>query len=148
VARRIRTHSRGFLTWFYRARINAALSGWPQRRARPWAFWGCVVPIADLWVPFQIMRDIWRACLPPGRRGSVPWLPAVWWASWLLTGLLWQSWHAAGSRDVGYGLALPPNWITFGLLAVAGVSLIAICQRVSRQHRDARADLVQRRDAD
>ena len=77
-----------FLVWFYRARINAERSGWPQRRARGWAFWGWVVPIADLWVPFQVMRDIWRASRPSSRAGGLPWLPAVWWASWLLTGLL------------------------------------------------------------
>jgi hypothetical protein len=126
-----------FLIWFYRARISAERSDWPQRRARGWAFWGWVVPIADLWVPYQVMRDIWRACLPPRRRARVPWLPAVWWASWLLTGLLSHSWGTAHSQQAGYGLSLPSSWTSFSILSIAGVSLIVISQMVARDHHDA-----------
>jgi Domain of unknown function (DUF4328) len=57
-----------FVVWFHRARVNAERSGWLQRRARAWTFWGWIVPIADLFVPFQLMGDIWRAGLPPERR--------------------------------------------------------------------------------
>jgi len=131
-----------FLVWFYRARINAERSGWLQRRARGWAFWGWVVPIADLWVPFQVMRDIWRASRPSSRAGGFLWLPAVWWASWLLTGLLSESWNAAHTRNVGYGLALPTTWTSFSLLALAGVTLIVISQAVSRSDHARQPDLV------
>jgi hypothetical protein len=124
-----------FLIWFYRARVSAERSDWPQRRARGWAFWGWVVPIADLWIPFQIMRDIWQASLPSSRRDNFPWLPAVWWASWLLTGLLSQSWNTARSDNVGYGLLLPASWISFSFLAIAGMSLVVISQTVIRQPR-------------
>lgn len=75
-----------FLVWFYEARVSAEGSGWPQRRARGWVFWGWVIPIASLWVPLQIMRDIWRASLPPSSRSKAAWLPSVWWISWLLEG--------------------------------------------------------------
>ena len=73
--------------WFYRARINAERHGYPQQRARGWAFWGWIVPIVNLWFPFQIMGDIWRAGLPAEQRGETAWLPALWWTSWLLSGL-------------------------------------------------------------
>jgi hypothetical protein len=74
-----------FVGWFYRARIDAELQDFPQRRARAWAFWGWIVPIVDLWFPFQIMGDIWRAGLPALERAKTAWLPALWWACWLLT---------------------------------------------------------------
>jgi hypothetical protein len=74
------------------------------------------------------MRDIWHASQPPSRRYNVPWLPALWWASWLLTNALSQPWTANGSSDLGYGLLLPANWIGFVPLAIAGVNLIAIIQ--------------------
>ena len=60
-----------FVVWFRRARINAEGHGWRQRRARGWAFWGWGVPIANPWIPFQLMGDIWRAgprCLSSPRR--------------------------------------------------------------------------------
>jgi Domain of unknown function (DUF4328) len=119
-----------FLFWFSEARVNAELSDWRQRRARPWAFWGWIIPIADLWIPFQIMGDIWRAHLPPQRRDKVAWLPVVWWTSWLLTGLLSHP-TVASSGGGGDGLQLARNWVTFCFFAVSGVTLIAIIQAVS-----------------
>ena len=68
-----------FVMWFYRARVNAEASGWRQRRARAWAFWGWLAPVANLWVPFQLMADIWRASLPEDQRGKTAWLPGLWW---------------------------------------------------------------------
>lgn len=41
-----------FVVWFRRARINAEHLGWRQRRARGWTFWGWIVPIVSLWIPF------------------------------------------------------------------------------------------------
>jgi hypothetical protein len=130
-----------FLFWFYAARVRAECSDWPQRRARGWAFWGWVIPVADLWVPFQIMRDIWRASLPSSLRSKAAWLPAVWWVSWLLEGLLSRSWSARSS-NFGYGLPLPDGWTNFAPLAIAGISLVVIIQVTARQQHDSREPAV------
>jgi hypothetical protein len=120
-----------FLVWFRRARINAEDSGWRQRRARAWVFWGWVIPVADLWIPFQMMGDIWRAGRPPGQRAKVAWLPAAWWVSWLLAELtapLQTGMHGSPAR---HALQLPHNWTSLCLFATAGTTLIAIIQIVS-----------------
>ena len=118
-----------FLVWFRRARINAERSSWRQRRARAWTVLGWIIPIGNLWIPFQLMGDIWRAGLPPERRTSTAWLPAVWWASWLLTGI---SPIRTGTRSssANYG-QFPHSWPTLCLYAVAGLTLIAIIKIVS-----------------
>lgn len=126
-----------FLFWFYSARVRAERYDWPQRHARGWAFWGWIIPIADLWLPFQIMRDIWRASLPPSLRTRAAWLPAVWWVSWLVEGLLSRSWSAR-SNNFGYGLPLPASWTNFVPLAIAGTSLVVIIQVAARQRHDSR----------
>jgi hypothetical protein len=131
-----------FLIWFYAARVSAERSGWRQRRARGWAFWGWVIPIADLWVPFQIMTDIWRGNLRLSRRSKAAWLPAVWWISWLLEGLLSQNWNVHSS-NFRYGLRLPANWATFALLAIAGISLVVISHVTTRQRHHRRPIAVQ-----
>ena len=60
-----------FVVWFYRARVNAEGRGWPQRRSPGWAIAAWFAPVANLWIPFQIMADIWRAGLPePARETS------------------------------------------------------------------------------
>ena len=111
-----------FLIWFRRARINAEHLGWRQRRARAWTFWGWVIPIANLWIPFQIMGDIWRAGLEPAYRARVAWLPALWWAAWLL---------ATGPAPEFGKRQFPDGWLTFAFFAMAGLVLLAIVRAVS-----------------
>ena len=117
-----------FLVWFRRARINAERSSWRQRRARAWAFWGWVIPIADLWIPFQMMGDIWRAGLPAGPRKRMAWLPALWWASWLLTGVLSPTGDSLRSGRTGSWLQLPHSWLSLCVFGIAGVMLMSIIQ--------------------
>jgi Domain of unknown function (DUF4328) len=121
-----------FLVWFYRARINAERHGYPQRHARGWAFWGWIVPIVNLWFPFQIMGDIWRAGLPAGQRSETAWLPGLWWTCWLLSGL---GIFGAGKMSVNSGsvphIVADTNTGSLCFLAVAGVLLIAIIRTVS-----------------
>jgi Domain of unknown function (DUF4328) len=121
-----------FLVWFYRARINAERHGYPQRRARAWAFWGWIVPIVNLWFPFQIMGDIWRAGLPAEERSETALLPALWWTCWLLSGL---GIFGAGVMAVNSGsvphIAADTNPASLCFLAVAGAMLIAIIRTVS-----------------
>ena len=120
-----------FVVWFRRARINAECSGYRQRRARGWAFWGWIVPIVSLWFPFQIMGDIWRAGLPASQWRKTAWLPALWWTCWLISGLSFggrtMSSNVYGVPHIGVGTE------TFSLcfLAIAGVTLIAIIREVS-----------------
>jgi hypothetical protein len=121
-----------FVVWFYRARINAERHGYPQRRARGWAFWGWIVPIVNIWFPFQIMGDIWRAGLPADQRRETAWLPALWWTCWLLSGL---GIFGAGAMSVNSGsvphIAAGTNAASLCFLAVAGAMLIAIIRTVS-----------------
>ena len=120
-----------FLVWFRRARINAERSGWRQRRARAWVFWGWVIPIANLWIPFQVMGDIWRAGRPAGQWAKIAWLPAAWWTSWLLAEPVALTRPGQQPSQARYALQLPHNWLSLCLFGIAGTTLIAIIQIVS-----------------
>ncbi len=80
--------------WIYRANCNARALGasgmaFSPRAAVGWYF----VPVANLWKPYQAMKEIWQASVSPfgWRRQPVSWLVPCW---WLLLGLL-GSWTAA-----------------------------------------------------
>jgi hypothetical protein len=118
-----------FVVWFRRARINAEYRGWRQRRARGWAFWGWIVPVVSLWFPFQIMGDIWRAGRPASRRNKTAWLPALWWASWLLSGVTIGT--KAAQRYSMPHLTADTWTATLCFLAVSGATLIALIRTVS-----------------
>ncbi|MEK4241895.1 DUF4328 domain-containing protein [Janibacter sp. FSL W8-0316] len=61
--------------------VEWAGAGHLQRRARWWAVAGWVVPIVNLWFPYQVVADASRAL---GSRVSSFW---PWWIAWLLMGL-------------------------------------------------------------
>lgn len=120
----------GFVVWLRRARINAEHRGWRQRRNRAWAFWGWILPLVNLWIPFQMMGDIWRAGLPLHRRRKIAWLPALWWSSWLLSGL------GGGAADNAAHYPWPHlsggTWVgSMGFLAASGAALIALIHIIS-----------------
>jgi len=120
-----------FLIWFRRARINAERDCW-QSRARPWAIWGWFVPLGNLWIPFQIMRDIWRTGLATDNRSRSVRLLALWWASYLLVKPVSLAFPGEPSPWVWYGVLLvPDNWLSLTFFAIAGILLIAIIRTVS-----------------
>jgi hypothetical protein len=120
-----------FVVWFRRARINAEGHGHRQRRARAWTFWGWLVPIVNLWFPFQIMGDIWRAGLPAAERRRTAWLPALWWTCWLFSGLSFGARAMSANSGPIPRLAADTPAVSLGLLVVCGLLLIAIICEVT-----------------
>ena len=120
-----------FVVWFRRARINAERHDYRQRRARGWAFWGWIVPIVNIWFPFQIMGDVWRAGLPARQRRKTAWLPALWWTCWLLSGLSFGARAMSANSDAVPHLAVRTSGASLCFLFLAGAMLIPIIRAVS-----------------
>jgi hypothetical protein len=120
-----------FVVWFRRARINAERHDYQQRRARGWAFWGWIVPIVNIWFPFQIMGDIWRAGLPAELRRKTAWLPALCWTCWLLSGLSFGAQAMSANSGPIPHIAADTNVGSLFLLAIAGATLIAVIRTVT-----------------
>lgn len=118
-----------FIVWLWRARINAESCGWQQRRARGWAFWGWVIPIVSLWIPFQLLGDIWRAGLPERKRTRTAWLPGLWWVGWLLS--TFSDGRASGGYPFVPALFPTTGWIRLTIIALDGLALIAIIGKIS-----------------
>jgi hypothetical protein len=80
-----------WLLWQYRAERNArALSPSGQFSFTPgWAIGWWFIPIASLWMPFQAVRELWKASGGAPDWPELPTWRAIgwWWASWI-AGLL------------------------------------------------------------
>jgi uncharacterized protein DUF4328 len=80
-----------FCIWIYRANYNARQLGAADMQFSPgWAVGWYFIPIANLWKPYQAMREIWQASANPALwqhqpRGSI--LP-LWWTFFLLSNFL------------------------------------------------------------
>lgn len=54
-----------FLTWLWRARVNAErICPAKHRRSEGWTIGSWFVPVVNLWFPRQVVDDIWRTSRP------------------------------------------------------------------------------------
>ncbi len=110
-----------FASWQVAAyRLVSAFSGAPADHAPSWAALGYVIPIGNLWFPYQVMREIDEASDPDalnpglGARRSVPPL-RTWWALWVTMGI---------SSRVYEKVPEPPPYQEALAYEVAGVVLV------------------------
>jgi hypothetical protein len=125
-----------FLVWAWRSRINAELIAGPdtQRRRRGWTIGGWICPVANLFVPFQIMTDIYQAS-SPRRTGLVDNVLKFWWAAWLIGNGLTN----IAARDLLFGTptlgqvhtAAVLDTIGAGFQVVAAVLIAVIINKVT-----------------
>lgn len=121
-----------FIRWLAQARRNAeALGGRGMVHAPAWAVWGWFVPILNLFRPYEVVGEIWRASEPgPDRRShplaeSTPPFMRAWWAAWLIGGFLSQlafRMHMRLSELSGLAAFMAAEWV---LLAATLASLAA-----------------------
>lgn len=121
------------LRWIYRASVNAHAAA-PDLTITPgWAVGWYFVPIANLWKPFQAMKEIWL-----GSHFGANWeagytsdLLNWWWGLWILDSFIGNaSWRLTTSApQLAAELGLVDGVITIPL------SLILI--RIMRQIREA-----------
>jgi Domain of unknown function (DUF4328)/Protein of unknown function (DUF2510) len=117
------------LVWQFRAASAARALGYPATRSPAWGVGCWFVPVVNLWMPYQAVRD----CLPPGD----PNRPHVlrWWL--VLTGA-WALSSACGiaalfSSSVALGVSIPAAVFALGVIATAPRVVMAI----SSQHQAA-----------
>lgn len=104
-----------FLIWIARANRNARALGAQGMRFTPgWSVGWFFVPIASLWKPFQVMREIWQTSAEPGNWQAVQTPPLLgwWWASYLLNQILVQVAYRMSEGITGIDSALTASSIT------------------------------------
>jgi hypothetical protein len=74
-----------FLLWLWQVRRNAdTLAPFDHHLRRGWTIGGWFCPVVNLWFPYRVVADIWRASRPTDRPGHAPVL-GLWWAVWVLS---------------------------------------------------------------
>lgn len=129
-----------FIRWLRRAYENAAAAGMRLGIGLGWAIGGWFVPVWNLFVPYQIVRDTYLNALPQRGAGLV----GFWWATYLAGGMLSRvSGHmlgtARGDDSVRFALELTMVGSVLGILA-AGAA-IAIVQSTTSGQKVFRADI-------
>ena len=134
-----------FLAWLWQARQNAEiLCPAPHRRSRVWLTLSWLIPFVNLWFPYQIVADVYRASRPDNPRGLAdlrtvagsPLLPA-WWALWLVSNIvaIVVAYDTALTDDTARLLLIINAITTLG----AGALLIMIMREISAWQRPRRS---------
>jgi hypothetical protein len=134
-----------FLSWIYRANVNARALGAEGMKFTPgWSVGWFFVPVASLWKPFQAMREIWQASTLPGNWQAVPNSPVVgwWWALYIGNAILGQLAYRLGSSVDGLDSAMTASTVTTASgvvdLALNAVSIALIARVAANQSANAR----------
>lgn len=75
-----------FAMFLVRSNKNArAVSGAPLEVTPAWMFWWFCIPFANLFKPYVAVREVWERS-----KGAAPGLLGLWWAAWVISGILGQ----------------------------------------------------------
>lgn len=79
-----------WLIWQHRAHANLKALGTELEYSPGWAVGFWLIPIANLWKPFQVNRELWKASGDVDDWRSQRTWPVLgwWWASWISAGVL------------------------------------------------------------
>ncbi|HPE71211.1 MAG TPA: DUF4328 domain-containing protein [Candidatus Competibacter sp.] len=116
------------LKWIHRANYNARQIGAQDMVFTPgWSIGWYFIPIANLWKPYQAMKEIWKASSNPrswSKASVSPMLP-WWWFFWIVSTMLGNASFRLAMRAEEINTLLIANVVT-QLSDVAGIPLSLI----------------------
>lgn len=131
--------------WIYRMASNAwALSSPRPLDHRPgWAVGWYFIPFANLWKPYQALKEVWQASGDPRHpdRVAVPWLFPVWWSLWLASNVASNAagrmaWRAETTQDATTAaiVSIISDALNIPLCLVLLAIMAALHRAQQRQH--------------
>jgi len=137
-----------FLPWLYRVRVNVRALGMRRLRyGREWTVLGFFVPVLNLFRPYQVAAEVWRASDPSSgdpmawHRASVSPLVGLWWGAFLgfvmielASSLLLELATGLPRVQLAYGLALAAD-VCAALSASVGTFVVSHIGRAQERKR-------------
>jgi hypothetical protein len=117
--------------WQHRGHANLHALRVPELRFTPgWAVGWWLIPVANLFKPFQTVRELWKASDPsPGWRSTRTW-PVIgwWWAGWIVANVIGRIAFASFRDDPdGVEPLLAGNrWLIGGEVVTIATAILAI----------------------
>lgn len=132
------------LVWIYRMNKNARALGAEGMKFTPgWAVGWYFIPIANLWKPYQALKEIWQASAKPGDWAAQyrsPLLPC-WWGLWIVYTSLAQGAYRTSRRVENLEDLKVASWMwmasDFSRIAVDAVFILLVIQMTTLQRASA-----------
>lgn len=130
------------IVWLFRLRTDLDVLAPDERHfAKGMAIGGWFIPIANLVLPFAVVRDVARSTRPERDWGTdagsgVMWLVGAWWALWVIGAVGSRFVHLSGADSVsGVDTAYRELIALLAVEAVAGLLAIAVIEALTRANR-------------
>lgn len=124
-----------FLRWIYRANKNLhTLSSEPMRFSPGWSIGWYFIPIANLFKPYQAMKEIWTVTHRGALHGG---LLGWWWFFWIVSNMLGRMTMRISFRvedAQGYAISALVDAISDGVDVGLSVIALALVGRIARAY--------------
>lgn len=137
-----------FIVWFHRANSNLRVLGLARvEYSAGWTIGGWFIPIGNLFIPYNIMAEIWNGSAPENAASryakAAPGLVWVrcWWAGWLLMNLASSITTKVWAVSNDLQAAIEARWgsLVSNLIAVLAAALaIQVVRRVDANQAERR----------
>lgn len=123
-----------FSVWIYIAGRNLVEAGYEDLEFSPGSrIWWFAVPIANLFKPYQGMRELWNASHGSEAYDAGSGLVATWWALWLASGIV--SYLVLATSTTGDTQSL---WVASAIDVAVAVAAILLIHGIARAQRRLR----------
>lgn len=128
--------------WIYRANKNAHAMSDAMVMTPGWNVGFFFIPIANLWKPFEGIRQTWRASVSPydPENAEIPGWLNLWWGAWIISAILNNLTFRMSLRAETLEELLAVSWtevICLPFDLAAGLTLLLLVSRLSQVQHDA-----------
>lgn len=129
--------------WIYFSSRNLRAFGAIGLSIRPgWAVGWYFIPIANIWKPYEAMKEIWQASSDPmdWPDQRTPGLMPAWWALWLISGFAGRVLNRLSSQAESIAelkFAITMGMVSGGLYVALCVVFVTLMARISQLQIDA-----------
>jgi len=148
-----------FITWLHRCRINVRAFGCRRfRYSRIWSIIGFMIPVLNLFRPYQVVSEVWRASDPRSVETPVAWVNmpvsrfvAAWWTTLLATALLEMLaavFHTQTGVTVDDLFAARSIGVVAGIMSAASAILAYLVISGIQQAQEEKWEIIRRAEAE
>ena len=135
-----------FLMWLYRVSNNVAAFGATTQHSSGWAVGSFFVPIMNLFVPYQAVRDIWKKSEPNATDAfsygvSPPGFFPAWWGFWIVSNISSNAYFRMTLAEAPVEASAMVGILSEILSIAAAVFAIQVVKEIDRRQEERARNL-------
>lgn len=138
-----------FLMWLYRVSNNVAAFGKRTQNSSGWAVGSFFVPIINLFVPYQSVKDIWKNSEPTGAGDafsygvSPPGFFPAWWGFWIASNIASNAYFRMTMAEAPLDASAMVGILSEILSIAAAAFAIQVVREIDRRQEESARNLQQ-----